>query len=48
MSQWARRELSRLEKDFFSKLDRAKRTLSFKEDEEEQVYRKKLREQTKP
>lgn len=46
--EWARRELSRLEEDFFSELDREKRTLSLKEDEAEQTYRKKLQEQTKP
>lgn len=39
---WARRELSRLEEGFFSELDREKRALSVKEDEAEQVYRKKL------
>ncbi|MGK0552800.1 hypothetical protein ACSFB8_12110 [Enterococcus faecalis] len=46
--EWARRELSRLEEAFFSELDREKRTLSLKEDEAEQVYRKKLQEQMKP
>lgn len=46
--EWARRELSRLEEDFFSELDREKRTLSLKEVEAEQVYRKKIQEQTKP
>ncbi|MGX7194584.1 hypothetical protein [Enterococcus moraviensis] len=45
--EWARRELSRLENNFFSELDSEKRTLSLKEEETEQVYRKKLQEQTK-
>lgn len=45
--EWVRRELSRLEEDFFSELDREKRALSLKEDEAEQVYRKKIHAQNK-
>ncbi|MDA9472329.1 hypothetical protein [Enterococcus sp. 5H] len=44
----ARHELSRLEENFFSELDREKRAILLKEEEVEQVYRQKLQEQNKP
>lgn len=41
----ARHELSQLEGAFFSELDREKRNLSLKEEDAEQAYRQKIREQ---